>query len=324
MKQRIALVGLIHCAMALELLGRRLSMIHKNTVLVLGAGASKPYGFPTGREICDQILADNEVGSGPIYQLLDHCGFDAGQSGEMFRAFKDSGHYSLDAFVQRRPEFRTIAKTAIAGSLMAKENEGSLFSDPNADWYRHLMVGMMQDCDREAFRANRLTVITFNFDRSFERRLFRSLKANYALSDAEAGELTAVVPVMHIHGQLGPPGWIAESGRRYGAQSGWDEVRQCAAQIRLIDDEIDQALLGQARDLLQDADRVCFLGFSFHPDNLNRLNANRLRDTAMWGTRVGLSSTETQRAYRYFNSPRRDYLLNQTAREFFDSVDLFD
>ena len=31
-------------------------MITRPTVLVLGAGASKPYGFPTGREIADQII----------------------------------------------------------------------------------------------------------------------------------------------------------------------------------------------------------------------------------------------------------------------------
>ena len=32
-------------------------MIEKKTVLVLGAGASKPYGFPTGGELQDEISA---------------------------------------------------------------------------------------------------------------------------------------------------------------------------------------------------------------------------------------------------------------------------
>jgi len=31
-------------------------MITKPTVLVIGAGASKPYGFPTGQELRDYIL----------------------------------------------------------------------------------------------------------------------------------------------------------------------------------------------------------------------------------------------------------------------------
>jgi hypothetical protein len=46
-------------------------------------------------------------------------------------------------------------------------------------------------------------VITFNFDRSFEYRLFRMLRGSYGLDDNQAGKLCAVVPVLHIHGSLG-------------------------------------------------------------------------------------------------------------------------
>ena len=41
-------------------------MISKPTVLVLGAGASQPYGFPVGRElaetVCKEFVANGEPG----------------------------------------------------------------------------------------------------------------------------------------------------------------------------------------------------------------------------------------------------------------------
>jgi len=34
----------------------RFQMIEKKTVLILAAGASKPYGFPTGEELLREIV----------------------------------------------------------------------------------------------------------------------------------------------------------------------------------------------------------------------------------------------------------------------------
>ncbi len=83
-------------------------MITRPTVLVLGAGASQPYGFPLGSELRIDIL-----------RLADSRALRAGYEGaaegaalairanlnlhplftEFVSAFKNSGFYSIDAFL---------------------------------------------------------------------------------------------------------------------------------------------------------------------------------------------------------------------------------
>jgi len=48
-------------------------MIEKRTVLVLGAGASKSYGFPTGEELLHQIVDINQHSPTKLGDLLREC-----------------------------------------------------------------------------------------------------------------------------------------------------------------------------------------------------------------------------------------------------------
>ena len=51
----------------------------------------------------------------------------------------------------------------------------------------------------EDFRNNQLSVVTFNFDRSFERALIVSLQANYGVNEEGAVKLAQSVPVALTH-----------------------------------------------------------------------------------------------------------------------------
>ena len=260
-------------------------MIAKPTVFVVGAGASKPYGFPTGGGIASRILEELKSGNGDLWAKLNQYGFDAGRTGEFFAAFRDSGHFSLDAFVQHRKEFRDIAKTLMAALLMWNEDDETLIgATDDEDWYRALFARMTMRKKADEFRGNQLAVVTFNFDRSFERRLFRALKANYNRPDDETADLATTIPVFHIHGQLGMPGWADARGRHYRRSQDPADVHRCAEMIRLIDDEIDQSVLATAIGYLDRADTICFIGFSFHPDNLDRLQGQPLGNKTLHGT----------------------------------------
>ena len=296
-------------------------MIAKSTVFVLGAGASKPYGFPTGVEIADQILSRVKDLS---ETLVEWYGYDAELVGEFFPTFKHSGHFSLDAFIQHRTEFRDIAKTIMASGLMWIEDDDNLMRvRPEEDWYRALFAKMTLRTEADAFRGNQLAVVTFNFDRSFERRLFLALKANYNRSDEDTANLASTVPVFHIHGQLGMLGWADPCGRHYHRSKDLADVRRCVEMIRLVDDEIDKSVLDTAIQYLEHADTICFIGFGFHPDNLDRLHGQALGDKALHGTCQGVPLAEQERVYRYFNSAQRNYLRDLNARSFFDVVDVF-
>jgi hypothetical protein len=295
-------------------------MITKPTVLILGAGASSPYGLPTAGEIADAVVAEYRGHGGPITARLAECGYTA-QTRTFFEAFTESGYYSLDAFVLRRPEFRDIAKVTLAIKLMESEDDARLLAPPEHDWYRFLFSRMMPK-DPESFRSNRLAIVTFNFDRSFERRLARTLVGTYGVE--RAADLLSAVPVLHLHGQFGALKLTDEAfGRPYAVEQRADEIQRYARDIKLVDDEIDTAVLTDARNRMDHAETICFVGFSFQPENLDRLQAKTLNQKTLFGTCRGMSDADVSRVYRYFNCPRSDYLLPYPARQFFNAVDLF-
>ena len=100
-------------------------MITTPTVLVLGAGASCPYGFPTAKELKNRIC---EVFSNPdvISRLAKGLDRSSDQFVEFREAFWKSGTSSVDAFLEARPEFLAVGKLAIAYCLIPFENEPDL------------------------------------------------------------------------------------------------------------------------------------------------------------------------------------------------------
>lgn len=88
--------------------------------------------------------------------------------------FDRSGMWSIDAFLAHRDEFTEPGKLAIAA--------------------------VIADCERkakpprprpiEAFRQNRLSIITFNYDRSLEFFLRDAIQHSYGLSVSDASRWT--------------------------------------------------------------------------------------------------------------------------------------
>ena len=289
-------------------------------MFVLGAGASAPYGFPLGPLLAERVCRSIEQRHTGLHQLL--CGhFDAQAVDAFPQEFRRSGQYSLDSFVERRPEFREIVKTAIIYTLAPSENEPALLAPPRTntndvpvgtpdgidrDWYRYLLRQIVTTRP-EDFGANRLKVITFNFDRSFERRLFVSLKSTYNLSDVETEKLTQAVPILHIHGDLGAPAWLPScaedpEGRPYHADKFETIATTHARRLSLIDDEIPNERRSSAREWLIGAKVVCFLGFSYHPLNLARLHIGSLSEPTIRGTARSMSTGEIGAVRREFHN----------------------
>ena len=100
-------------------------MITKQTVLILGAGASVPYGFPTGRslllQITDELAPEGDSG---LRQIL--LPFSDEHTSEFQAELLASNQPSVDAFIENRPSFTDIGKAAIAKKLIDCENEYTL------------------------------------------------------------------------------------------------------------------------------------------------------------------------------------------------------
>jgi len=101
-------------------------MIENKTVLVLGAGASVPFGFPTGQGLKDQVCAQTLQYPEKI-QLLETLGFDKNKIARFRTALENSGRSSVDAFLEYREDFLDIGKTAISATLLPFEKTTGLF-----------------------------------------------------------------------------------------------------------------------------------------------------------------------------------------------------
>jgi hypothetical protein len=70
-------------------------ILYNNIAFVLGAGASKPYGFPTGYELRQRICR-MEPNVKKLLLRMGHSEFDLSTFSS---AFQESAHLSIDAFI---------------------------------------------------------------------------------------------------------------------------------------------------------------------------------------------------------------------------------
>jgi hypothetical protein len=208
--------------------------------LVLGAGASYPYNFPTAEELKGLICATLPNPTAISGRLRgDYPDYSAEKFFEFREAFLKSGQPSVDAFLERRPNFLGVGKFAIAYCLIPFEDEDKLYR-PNpsrgGDWYEHLSDKL--NSSFEDFGRNKLAIITFNYDRSLEHYLLNSLHYLHGKPFDECAIALAQIPIIHIYGQLGEPPYPQKGCWEYRPnREGVPNVQRAAAGITLYHEE---------------------------------------------------------------------------------------
>lgn len=277
-------------------------MIVRKTVLVLGAGASEPYGFPLGKpllmSICSQLRNfpdaithiqnswPHKVTISGLSGYFIECGFRYKEIDEFRLELEKSMQPSVDAFLENRPEYLDLGKAAIAATLIPCEIESVLLSRGNAPaegsanaharrWYEYLFHQM--GARKEEFPQNKLTIVTFNYDRSLEFFLHTALKNSYGLMAREAADLLSCIPIIHVYGQLGKPSFWAADGRSYSSELTSQIVKRCISEIKIITEQSGTSEeLEKAHKFIRDAAVVCFLGSGYHAMNVQRLQIDDL------------------------------------------------
>ena len=279
-------------------------MIKKQTLLILGTGASIPYGFPDGRttmlDICEAIKGEK------YDQLIERLGHRVDRSRDFAQEMIKSGLASVDSFLESRPEYIDVGKIAIAHFLIPYEMPGVLWPRKrvrNADgtrswekprWYEYLFQKLKAEADTpEAFSENRLSIITFNYDRSLEHFLFTSIRNTFGLDDTVTAQVFSTIPIVHVHGMLGPFAPVVEGGRPYTNQLSLEALALAAKHLRVIHEAIDDAeWFQQARELISTQQKMCFLGFGYHPTNVRRLEIDTDIHKTIYGSVFGLTFSE--------------------------------
>jgi len=258
-------------------------MITKPTVLILGAGASIPYGYPSGSRLV-QDLYGYMGNSGWIIPLLQ-SGVTENEIARFRNELYLSQQPSVDAFLEQRVEYVRIGKLSIALELLYLEDQDMLFKfeTRNKGCYHYLFNQLNAGWDK--FGENKLSIITFNYDRSLEHFLYTALKYTYNKPDNSTCEMIQKIPIIHVHGWLGPLEWQESGGRPY--MKPFNDIPQSsisAAQLQFAAEQILVLSEGKkatseynkAFDYLKDAQRIYFLGFGYHPQNMERLRLHEL------------------------------------------------
>jgi hypothetical protein len=278
-------------------------MIRSGTVLILGAGASAPFGFPCGRPLLLEIAHGIKVLSSSLGDLghrLEGCGYDRDLVKQFGRELLLSAQPSVDAFLEKRREYIEVGKAAIACAMIPYEVERRLYryQGEKSHWYEYLFSQM--GTTLEDFRSSSLSVITFNYDRSLEHFLFLALKHSYGLSDEECSKELKAVRIVHVYGTLGGNLHLEEGSRPYNTEVTPDVVKQCASAIRVLHEgKTDNPELDKAHKLLMQARVICFLGFGYYYDNIRRLRPELPEDSELFGTAFGITAQEQERIKPY-------------------------
>jgi hypothetical protein len=282
-------------------------MIHERVVLVLGAGASKPYGYPLGSDLRGLLGAP----SSDLIRLMVAAGHESGAVDSFAAEFRDSNLASIDIFLERRLSLAPLGRAMIAGEILRHGNRTL-----SGDWYEYLWQQLVQDAPTlDAFGKNNLSVVTFNYDTSFERFVVNSIRATYDVEIGIALKAFEAIPVIHVHGQI--PFQLAESSL-VPTEATPDSVRAYSDKIiTLHQGEDNSREFSMARHWLGEARHVAFLGFSFHPVNVRRLKVPdwiRGRRNVI-GSAFGMMGQEFDRAVNLFQ-PGSIRLKPQDCLEF--------
>lgn len=252
-------------------------MIKIPTVFVLGAGASMPFGFPSGAMLHDSICLATAGDTNTDLKLSFENKFNIGkqETRSFGDAFQRSNIGTVDEFLGRNPHFMEIGKLAIAYYLCGYENPDTVRRLNNDDnWYSALWKVLTDGIDTaDGLAHNQVKFISFNYDRSLEFFLHDSTKNTFGVTDAQAFKSWTKIDISHIYGLLGEFNYIQHgNARQYLSDQSAASLRAAASSIAIMPEaRNDGEQFQDARNWLNAAERICFLGFGFDALNVSRL-----------------------------------------------------
>jgi len=298
-------------------------MIEEPTVFILGAGASTRYNYPTGAVLKEFITSKLFMELFTYFRKRYTLDFFREhwerRAREFVEAFRDTTG-SIDLFLSRRPEFTEIGKLAILYSIFHYEKESRFGPDSDqkkGDWYSYLYERMTADARKPgeiSLSSNKISFITFNYDRSLEQFLYnRSINSFGEEFRSKILKQLGELPIIHVYGKVADLEW-EEAGilkLPYNANpSAIDFLtdpnsnKQNLGELRshwrdrifIIDEERSnyQQHIDEIGDIIRKANRIYFLGFGFANENMEILGFPNVihKGQRIYATSRGLTQHE--------------------------------
>ena len=292
-------------------------MIETPITLILGAGASAPYGYPVGRGLKKKIISSlhemikNDNGWVKEFGCPKDLIFDFAYK------FQISKAPSIDSFLERNKEnvnFTKIGKIAILDIISQSESESRLFKEEEDydimeiyeidDWYTYLVEKLYGPNIDEIFENIR--VISYNYDRSLEAFLINPLEGYDRISSfKDAVSIMKKFQIVHMYGRLDNLPWEGNwrMGREYGDKIETDTLFDLSEEIKLIHETKELNTIDKANNFIDESKKVYFLGLDLHNNRSNiedLLDTSLLEDKRILATAYGLEDEEIGTIERFF------------------------
>jgi hypothetical protein len=281
-----------------------MAMLKVPTVFVIGAGAGVDVGMPLGDQLSHIIGEKLQIkfeegnrqtgGDKLIMEAIRKHAADNQQNANLYRqaAFSVAGGIaysrSIDSYLHAHKDNKPLqvcGKLAIAQTILEHEKRSPLVvqkrhefrnaTKVNGSWLRDFVHGLQE---RIVVNENlgdifkHLTIVNFNYDRCVEHFLFHAIQAWSLKNEQEVAVLMKGLNIYHPYGSVGDLPWQSGEGIEFGAEA--DEfgrlLLKSSSGIRTFNEEVeDRTKIEEIRNAISAANRVIFLGFHFHPQNMD-------------------------------------------------------
>jgi hypothetical protein len=306
----------------------------RTNVIVVGAGASQEFGFPTGAELTNSIsklltpvsedrfqprLGDPEVNYA-ARRLAEELSTPNNQlqhvTAAKFIARNMLLAPSIDNFIDTHKADSLIAslgKLAIAQCILKSERSSPIFVDPSnlnnrisfnrtsATWAQVFFKYIVAQRDFAAFLEviSNITFVSFNYDRCIEHFLVLAAQSYFGLDAGSTNEVKETLRIVFPYGSLGPLVLSGNNHPDFGQEAYTETLLEKARGLKTFTEGLrsadDQQRISSA---LEGAKVIIFLGFSFLDINMQLLRAHGVAAERVLATAKGRSD-DTKRILRH-------------------------
>lgn len=216
---------------------------------------------------------------------------------------------SIDNFIdaQQDRKIELCGKLAITRSILLAEKGSKLHFDPSSGhklehkaleqtWYNSFTQILAEGHRRDGLDRlfENVSFISFNYDRCVEHYLFHALQNYFRISEDEAADLLNGLEIHHPYGVIGNLPWQPGGGVPFGARCNAPELLGLSQRVKTFTERVDDAeMVQKMREAMHNAEVVVFLGFGFHPQNMELIKPPRDAKTVrVFATGKGISDSD--------------------------------
>ena len=302
-------------------------MFRAKTVFVIGAGASAELGFPLGEKLLEEIAERVDISydfgqlkrgdyvlADALRQKLNAAVDVVDYNNHLHSAWQivksSKQGISIDNVLDalEDPMAATVGKFGIVRSILSAEAKSPLaewidhFPDQvdipalNGTWLAQLTRLLAEGRRKSEIGSvfENLSIINFNYDRTIEQYLPFSLASYFGLKPQDVRQVIPALPILRPYGKAGSLPWEGGDRKVEFGHCNANSVRVAADKILTFTEQVqDSALLEDIKDALETAERVIFLGFGFHRQNLEVLACSALPHVEVLATSFGVSKSDS-------------------------------